>query len=151
MRAMVVLAALLVAFRAGAAPASSLPVAIEKLNPAAIACGISEPQLERVAMRTLDASRYRPDPDAGGWLNARVTVTQARRGACAARVSVQMKAVRKPTQAGAVPNSRKRSRNPAIVLCSKNGDYTAPKDRFAVEIESAVEYSIRQCLGSLQY
>ncbi len=151
MKARVVLAVLLVATHASAARAASLPVVIEKLNAAATACGISEPQLERVALRALESSQFQPDPDAGGWLNVRVTVTQSRRSPCAARISVQMKAFRKPLPPGGMPNPQQRSRVPVVVLCSKNGDYSEPKDRFSPEIESAMEYSIRQCLGSLKY
>jgi hypothetical protein len=151
MKAMVVLAALLVATYASATRAASLPVVIEKLNAAATACGISEPQLESVALRTLESSQFQPDADAGGWLHVRVTVTKSRRNPCAARISVQMKAFRKPLPSGGMPNSKQRSRVPVVVLCSKNNDYSAPNDRFSLEIESAMEYSITQCLGSLKY
>jgi hypothetical protein len=123
---------------------------IEKLNAAATACGISEPQLESVALRTLESSQFQPDADAGGWLHVRVAVTQTRRSPCAARISVQMKAFKKPLPPGGIPNPKQRSRVPVVVLCSKNSDYSAPKDSFALEIESATEYSIRQCLGSLK-
>jgi hypothetical protein len=37
------------------------------------------------------------------------------------------------------------------VLCSEGGDYSAAKADFPLEVESAVEYSIKQCLSSLKY
>lgn len=151
MKATVVLAALLVAIYASATRAASLPVVIEKLNAAATACVISEPQLESVALRTLESSQFQPDADAGGWLNVHVTVTQTQRNPCAARISVKMNAFRKPLPSGGVPNLKQRSRVPVVVLCNKSSDYSAPRDRFSLEIESAMEFSIRQCLGSFKY
>ena len=151
MKAMVLLAVLLVATSSSATRAASLPVVIEKLNAAATACGISEQQLENVALRTLEGSQFQPDADAGGWLHVHVTVSQTRRNPCAARISVQMKAFRKPLSPGGMPNPQLRSRVPVVVLCSKNNDYSAPKDRFALEVASAMEYLTRQCLGSLKY
>ena len=151
MKAKAVLAALLVATHAGATRAASLPVVIEKLNAAANACGISEPQLESVALRALESSQFQPDADAGGSLHVRVVVTKTPRSPCAARISVKMKAFKKPLPSDKMPNPKQRSRGPVVLLCTKNSDYSAPKDRFALEIESAMEYSIRQCLGSLKY
>jgi hypothetical protein len=151
MKAMVVLAALRAATYAAATRATSLPVVIEKLNAAATACGISEPQLESVALRTREGSPFQSDADAGGWLHVHVTVTQTRRNPCAAHISVKMKAFRKPSPSGVMPDPKQRSRVPVVVHCSKSSDYSAPKDHFSSEIESAMEYSIRQCLGSLKY
>ena len=151
MKATVVLVALLVATYASAARAASLTVMIENLNAAAEARGIYEPQLESVALRTLRNSQLQPDADAGGWLKVRVTVTQNRRNPCVARISVRMKAFAKPLPSGGIANPKERSRIPVIVLCNKGGDYSAPKAAFSLEVESAVEHSINQCLGSLKY
>jgi hypothetical protein len=147
----VAVVALLVATYASAAGAASLPVLIEKLSPAAKACGLSESQLETVAVRTLDNSRWQPDPDAGGWLNVRVSVTRARRNPCVARVSVQMKASAKRSPSDGIAKPKQRSRAQAVVLCSKTGTYSPPRDIFSQGVESAVEYSINGCLGSLKY
>jgi hypothetical protein len=151
MKATVVLVALLVATYASAARAASLTVVIENLNAAAKACGISEPQLESVALRTLGNSQLQPDADAGGWLNVRVTVTQTRRNPCVARISVQMKAFAKRLPSGGIANPKQRSRVPVVVLCNRDGNYSTPKAAFSLEVESAVEDSIKQCLGSLKY
>jgi hypothetical protein len=151
MKATVTLVVLLVAMHASVARAASLPVVIEGLNEAAKACGISEPQLESVALRTLGNSQVQPDADAGGWLHVSATVTQSRRTACVARISVQMKAFEKPFPSGGIANPIQRSGVPVVVLCSEGGDYSAAKADFPLEVESAVEYSIKQCLSSLKY
>jgi hypothetical protein len=151
MKANAALVALLVVAWTAAADAAPLRVVIEKLNPAAATCGISEPQLEAVAVRTLGASPYAPDADAGGWLNVRVTVAQSRRSACTARIAVQMKASVKPASSAGDASHGKPARIPVVVLCDKRGDFSAPRDGFPVEVESALEYTIRQCLGSLRY
>ena len=151
MKARVALVALLVAAHANIAHAASLPVVIEKLNEAAKTCGLSESQLESLALRTLESSQLQPDTNAGGWLHVRVTVNQTRRNPCAAHISVQMKAAAKPLPSGGIANPRQRSRVPDVVLCNEGGDYSAPKAAFSLEIESAVEHYIKQCLGSLKY
>jgi hypothetical protein len=142
---------LLVATFAGAARAASLPVVIEKLNAAATACGISESQLGSVARRVLESSQWKPDADAGGWLNVRVTVTQAGRNACTARISVRMRAVAKPLPSDGTAKPKQRPRAPNVVLCNESGDVSALKAAFSSEVESATQYSIGQCLGSLKY
>ena len=96
MKAKVALVALLVAAHANIAHAASLPVVIEKLNEAAKTCGLSESQLESLALRTLESSQLQPDTNADGWLHVHVTVNQARRDRCAAHIAVQMKASAKP-------------------------------------------------------
>ncbi len=151
MKSSIAVAALLVAAYANAGRAAPLTVVIEKLNPAAKACGISEPQLETVALRTLEKSRFQPDPDAGGTLNVHVTGTGTRRNVCGARISVQMQAVKKPLPSAGTAKPKLRSRVPVVVLCDKSSQYSASKASFPVAIESVVEYSIRQCLGSLKY
>jgi hypothetical protein len=80
----------------------------------------------------------------------RVTITEARRSLCAARLSVQMKAYAKPLPSVADPQPRHRPRVPVVMLCNKNASYSAPKDRFALEVESAMERSIMRCLGRLK-
>jgi hypothetical protein len=151
MRATVVLVALFMAAHAGAVRAASLPVVIEQLNAAAKACGIAEPSLETVARRTLENSRWQPDADAGGSLSVRANVTLASRSACAARITVRMKAFAKPLHASGTANPRERPRGPRVVLCAKSGTYSSPKAVFALEVESAVEHSIKECLGSLKH
>jgi hypothetical protein len=136
---------------AGSARAASLPIVIEPLNAAAKACGLAEPQLESVALLTLQQSEMQPDASAGGSLNVRVTVTQSRRGRCAARISVAMKAFAKPRPSDGVAKSRQPSRLPVVVLCSKAGDYSASRNTFPLQVESAIEHWIRRCVGSLRY
>jgi hypothetical protein len=151
MKATVALIVMLVVTHAGVARAASLPVVIDGLNEAAKACGISEPQLESVALRTLENSQLQPDADAGGWLHVSASVTQSRRTACVARISVQMKAVEKPLPSGGIASPIQHSGVPVVVLCSEGGDYSAANAEFPAEVESAVEYSINQCLSSLKY
>ena len=151
MKAKVALVASLVAAHANIAHAASFPVVIEKRNEAAKTCGLSESQLESLAVRTLESSQLQPDTNADGWLHVHVTVNQARRNRCAAHIAVQMKASAKPLPAGRTANPRQRSRVPDVALCNEGGDYSAAKAAFPLEIESAAEYSINQCLGSLKY
>ena len=151
MKAKGALVAFLVAVHANVAHAASLPVVIEKLNEAAKTCGLSESQLESVVLRTLESSQLQPDANAAGWLHVRVTVNQTRRNLCAAHISVQMKASAKALPAGGIADPKRRSRVPDVMLCGEGGDYSAPKATFSLEIESAVEQFIKQCLGSLKY
>lgn len=151
MKATAALLVLLIATHASIARAASLPVVVERLNKAAKACGISESQLEGVALRTLGNSPLQPDTNAGGWLRVRVTVTQKRRVPCAAHISVQMKAVAKTLPSTRIANPKQRPRVPDVVLCNESGDYSAAKAVFPLEVESAVEHAINQCLGSLKY
>ncbi len=144
-----VLASLLVATHAGAACAASLTVVTEKLNAAAAACGISEAQLQSMAVRTLESSPAQPDADAGGVLNVRVTVTKS--NPCAARISVQIKALEKSSPSAGIADATRRRRVPAVLLCDKSGDYSAPKAEFAIEVESVAQNFINRCLGSLKY
>ena len=146
-----VLVSVLLVSYAGAARTASLPVVIEHLSPAASACGLSESQLESVALRTLQNSRFQPEAGAGGSLNVRVTVSQRRRNPCLARVSVRMKALAKPSSSGNTTNPKQRSRAPVVVLCNKAGDYSAPKAALSLKVESAVEYYINRCLASFDY
>jgi hypothetical protein len=148
-RALVAFAALLVATCASLARAAPLPVVIEKLSATATACGISELQLESLARRTLENSRVQSDAGAGGWLRVRVKVTSTRRNSCTARISAGMKAFAKASHKAANPSQRPSL--PVIVLCDKTSEYSAPKAAFPSAIGSVVEYSIKQCLGSLQY
>jgi hypothetical protein len=152
MHGSIILVALLVTTYARAPEAASLPVVIDELNAAAAACGISKPQLEGVALRTLEASRYQPEADGDGQLNVRVTVTQSSRARCVANVSVKMKAYTHsaPAASGLQSTSRQHARAPNVVLCDKSGKYASSRDRFGLEIESAVEYSVRRCLASLK-
>jgi hypothetical protein len=142
--------ALFMAGYATAASAAPLPVVIEKLNAAAIACGIAEPSLESVARRTLENSLWQPDTDAGGWLNVRVTVTGNPRRACAARITVEMKAFAEPSAGSGIVNAKQSLRGPLVALCARTGTYSPSKAVFVVEVESAVESSINACLGSLK-
>jgi hypothetical protein len=151
MKAKVAFVAFLVAAHAGATLAASIPVTIDGLDDAAKACGITESPLESVALRTLESSRLQPDSNADGWLQVRVTVTRMLRRPCAAHISVQMKASRKPSSSDGVVDPGQRSRAPEVVLCNEGGDYTASKANLSPEIESAVEQYVRQCLGSLKY
>jgi hypothetical protein len=151
MKARVAFVALLVAARASVVHAASIPVAIEELSDAAKTCGISEAQLESTALRTLEGSPLQPDSDAGGWLHVRVNVTRTWRSACAARISVQMKAATKTSPSGGVANPKQRSSAPEVLLCNEGGDYSASKANFSLEIESAVDQYIKHCLGSLKY
>jgi hypothetical protein len=148
--AIVAFAMLLVAAHVGVTSASSFPVVVEKLGATAAACGISESQLEAVALRTVGASDLQPDADSGGQLYLRIAVTQARRASCSARLSVQMKAIEKPSPSLA-GTAKQRSRQPTVVLCSKSGDASAPKNSFPLELESVIEYYVGQCLNSLKY
>ncbi len=151
MKAKLALVVLLIAARPSLAHPVSLPVMIDKLNDAAKACGISESQLENVALRTLEDNRLQPDSDSGGWLHVRATIHPAPRNLCAAHISVQMKASPKPVPSNGVANLNERFRVPNVVLCDEGGDYAAPKVTLSSEIESAVEQSIKQCLASLKY
>ena len=77
-----------------------------QLSATATACGISEPQLESLARRTLENSQVQPDAGAGGWLRVRVKVTLPRRNSCTARISARMKAFAKPSRLGKAADSR---------------------------------------------
>jgi hypothetical protein len=149
MKATTVLVALLLGTYAGAGVAASLTVMIEKLNAAAAACGISEAQLHNMAVRTLESSPLQPDANAGGVLNVRVTVTKP--NPCSARISVQIKAIEKPSPSTGVADPMRRPRAPSVMLCDKSGDYSAPKTDFSIEVESVAQNFIKRCLGSLKY
>ena len=150
MIALIALVALLLATYANHARAAPLPVVIDKLSTTATACGISEAQLESVAWRTLENSRVQPDVGAGQWLRVGVQASSIRRGSCTARISVEMKAFVKPRRFVRAAKPRPRSGLPVIVLCDKSSEYSAPKAGFSSGLASEVEYSIKQCLGSLQ-
>ena len=62
MSPLLAIVATLVAAYASPVRAAALPVVIDKLSAMATACGISEPQLENLARRTLENSRVQPDP-----------------------------------------------------------------------------------------
>lgn len=143
--------ALLVATFANAAPAASFDVAIAKLDPTATTCGLSAADLERVARRTLENSQVPAKADAGGTLRVRVTAGGVRKTTCAARLSIQMKAVANALPADGMANAQLRSRRPVVLLCDKGGNYQATKAVFPLAVESGLERSVRQCLGSLKY
>lgn len=147
-RALLALVALLAGTHLCLARAAPLPVVIDKLSATATACGISEPQLEDLARRTLEDSRVQPDAGAGGWLRVGVKVTSTRRNSCTARISARMKAFAKPSRKAA--DRSQRSGLPVVVLCDETSEYSAPKAAFSSAVGSAVEYSIKQCLGSLR-
>jgi hypothetical protein len=124
-------------------------VVIEKLSAAAVACGISEARLQSMALRTLESSPLQPDADAGGVLNVRVTVTKP--NPCAARISVHIRALERPSPSTGTANPARRPGVPSVMLCDKSGDYSAPKVDFAMEVESVAQNFIKRCLGSLKY
>ena len=150
MGALVAFVSVLVATHASQARAAPLPVVIDKLSATATACGITEPQLESLARRTLENSRVQLDADAGGWLRVRVNVTSARRNSCTARISARMKAFAKPSRYAKAADPSQRSGLPVVVLCDKTSEYSTPKAAFSSAIGWGLEYSIKQCLGSLQ-
>lgn len=134
------------------APARAAPllVVIDALNATATACGISEPQLESLARRTLENSQVQPDAGAGGWLRVQVKMISTRRNSCTARISARMKAFAEPSRFSKAAALRQRSGLPVIILCDKTSEYSAPRAAFSSAIGWAVEYSIKQCLGSFQ-
>ena len=145
------IAALLVSVHCNVACAIALPVVIEKLNEAAEKCGLSESQLEGVVLRTEESNQLGVDTDAVGWLHVYVEVRQTRRNSCAAHIAVQMKASAGPLPKAEIATPKQRSRVSDIVLCDVGGDYTAPRAAFSLEIESAAEQFVTDCLGSLKH
>jgi hypothetical protein len=130
---------------AGSAP---LPVEIEKLNAAAASCGITESRLDDVTRRALEASQRQPNDGPAGQLNVAVSVNQIRGAVCKAQVAVRMKAYTTASLSSTNPRRGQHALAPVIVLCDKSGSYSAPKGSFSVKVETAVDYSVRQCLSS---
>jgi hypothetical protein len=142
------LAVSFIAATAHNAIAASLVVLIERLDNDARLCNVSESQLDSLARLTLRNNNISVDANANSSLYVNVTIARTA-GSCVASYSTSI-----DVPATILPSSSFRPQKghiPWASLCHKGGIMTGSTQDFYLRLSSAVEHSIKACLGSVDY
>lgn len=132
--------------------AASLDVVIGKLNAAAEACGVFEPQLASAARLALRTNQVQPTENnrSRDSLYVQASVVSSPEGLCIAQILVQIN-VRVQIVAGSHFSPAISTDSQYAPVCTEPGLLFGPNGSFAPRVGERIADLIKQCLGHLKY